>query len=637
MANTIGALVIDLVANTAQFSTDLKSAVRSVEEGVGKIKDAFAILGGVFASAGIAELTLETIKFGDELSKAAIKTNTGATAISELAFAARQANVDLPELVSSLDKMEKAISSASSGTSKSSAAFEALGISLEQIRKLTPDQQFAEIANQINKLKDPTDKARAAIELFGRAGADMLPLFAQGAEGIAKAREQAVAFGQSFDAEQLKKLSDASDAVRNLKESFSALATAATATIAGPLAKFFDSITNIVTGNKAGLLAVQIEKLQERLDYAQAGPGNGPLIKELQGEILKAEIALQAVKAAKSIQDSIIAANAGALTDSKAPGYTVEKLDPIQITRFKIRVDALKKFYDDLDAATQTGGEKLYSDTSAMQAKLDLLVTDGIITLSDAFSRARAPEDDKALSDFFQTNAAEITVSIKGVEDNFKESFAAMSADAKASQSNMRAQFEETGRAAVDTGRAIQDTFAQAFLNIGHGGLRGLVANFTRAFATILAQAEALDLTRALGIQDAFRNQGGGSAVGGIFAGIGALFGGGASTDVSFNGGAGTAGLLGFASGGSFNVGGTGPTDSQLVKFKATPGERVTVTTPGQTATGGGGITVINHNYIDSRTDSTQIAQLIQASTQRAVQQSKSEMTQLIKRGAFAT
>lgn len=632
MANTIGSLVIDLVANTAQFSTDLKSAVKTVEDGVGKIKDAFALLGGVFASAGIAELTLETIQFGDELSKAAVKTNTGANAISELAFAARQANVDLPELVSSLDKMEKSISSAATGTGKSNAAFEALGISLDQIRKLSPDQQFAEIANQINKLKDPTDKARAAIELFGRAGADMLPLFAEGAEGIAKAREQAVQFGQSFDSDQLKKLSDASDSVRNLKESFSALATAATATIAGPLAKFFDSITNIVTGNKAGLLTVQIEQLQERLNYAQASTGDQAIVKQIQGEILKAEIALQAVKAAKSIQDELIASNAGALLDSKAPGYTPD-VKPILINpNYKIRIDSLKKFYDDLDAATQTGTEKLFSDTAAAQAKLDVLVNDGIITLSDSFNRIRQldPQDAKSLSAFFTTNAAEIASSIKETEDNFKESFVAMSADAKTAQTNMRQQFEETARSAADTGRAITDTFAQAFLNIGQGGLKGLVANFVKAFATILAQAEALDLARALGISKAFENQGGSTALGGIFSGIANLFGGGGSTDVTFNNGAGTASLLGFASGGQFAVGGNGGTDSQLVQFRASPNETVTVTPPGQRA--GGGIVFSPTYNIGSGVSRSDVISACQTTQKTTIAQ----ISRLIKGGAYA-
>jgi hypothetical protein len=38
--------------------------------------------------------------------------------------------------------------------------------------------------------------------------------------------------------------------------------------------------------------------------------------------------------------------------------------------------------------------------------------------------------------------------------------------------------------------------------------------------------------------------------------------------------------LPGFATGGSFTVGGFGGTDSQLIRFRATPGERVTITTP---------------------------------------------------------
>jgi TP901 family phage tail tape measure protein len=46
--------------------------------------------------------------------------------------------------------------------------------------------------------------------------------------------------------------------------------------------------------------------------------------------------------------------------------------------------------------------------------------------------------------------------------------------------------------------------------------------------------------------------------------------------------GMGGASLFGFAGGGSFTVGGQGGTDSQIVAFKATPGERVKVETPDQ-------------------------------------------------------
>ena len=54
----------------------------------------------------------------------------------------------------------------------------------------------------------------------------------------------------------------------------------------------------------------------------------------------------------------------------------------------------------------------------------------------------------------------------------------------------------------------------------------------------------------------------------------------------------------GFASGGSFSVGGSGGIDSQPVSFMATPGEKVTVTKPDQKA--GGGMTVVNNFSISA-------------------------------------
>ncbi|NVK56655.1 MAG: phage tail length tape measure family protein [Alteromonadaceae bacterium] len=57
-------------------------------------------------------------------------------------------------------------------------------------------------------------------------------------------------------------------------------------------------------------------------------------------------------------------------------------------------------------------------------------------------------------------------------------------------------------------------------------------------------------------------------------------------------------GLMGFAEGGSFGVGGYGGTDSQLVQFRASPDERVTITRPDQEFGGGwtGGVLRLTDN-----------------------------------------
>lgn len=70
------------------------------------------------------------------------------------------------------------------------------------------------------------------------------------------------------------------------------------------------------------------------------------------------------------------------------------------------------------------------------------------------------------------------------------------------------------------------------------------------------------------------------------FGGVG--FGGASGADTDFASQVGDGTLPAFATGGSFTVGGSGGTDSQLIQFMATPGEKVSIDTPAGSASSGG-------------------------------------------------
>jgi hypothetical protein len=77
--------------------------------------------------------------------------------------------------------------------------------------------------------------------------------------------------------------------------------------------------------------------------------------------------------------------------------------------------------------------------------------------------------------------------------------------------------------------------------------------------------------------------------------------------------------LSGFANGGSFLVGGSGGVDDTPVAFRATRGERVTVTQPGQSP---GGVNVVNNFHISGPADARsqqQIALQVGRSVNRAI------------------
>jgi hypothetical protein len=203
-------------ATAAAFRSALGNATGTANRMQAVFRTAFAGI-SVAAIAGIAGRAIE---MGDELNKAAIKAGISGKAISELAHAAKMSDIELDALSTSLKKMQVNLSQAATGGKAQQESLRALNIELKDIKGIGADKQFELIADRISMLSDPADRARAATELFGKAGADLLPMFEQGAEGIRKAREEARAMGKSFDDETIKKLADADDSIKRLKASW---------------------------------------------------------------------------------------------------------------------------------------------------------------------------------------------------------------------------------------------------------------------------------------------------------------------------------------------------------------------------------------------------------------------------------
>jgi hypothetical protein len=169
----------------------------------------------------------------------------------------------------------------------------------------------------------------------------------------------------------------------------------------------------------------------------------------------------------------------------------------------------------------------------------------------------------------------------------------------------------EFGRAAKDAddiGRDLGLTFSSALEDAIVKGeeARDVIKGLGQDIARILVR-ESITKPIAGGISDLFKSSGGGNLLSSL--------------------GSSVAKLLGFASGGSFTVAGGGGTDSQLVAFRATPGERVTVETPAQQR--GGGMTVINQ-FVDI---SGQIRDQIARATPAIVDAAVAQVADLRRRG----
>jgi len=141
---------------------------------------------------------------GDAIDKAAARTGLSAEAISELGFAAEQSGADVESLEKGFRLMQRTLVDASDGSIEAKEAFDGLGLSVEALRALSPEDQFAVIADRIASIAEPAARTAAAMRVFGRSGAQLIPLLAEGSAGIAALRKQARDFGISVSGTDAK-------------------------------------------------------------------------------------------------------------------------------------------------------------------------------------------------------------------------------------------------------------------------------------------------------------------------------------------------------------------------------------------------------------------------------------------------
>lgn len=347
---SLGRLVIELAANTARLQSDMGKAIGIAESAAHKIETAFKFAGGGLLGEALLETVKKSIEFGDSINRAAIKAGIGTKAMSELTYAAKLAHVDIDALSTGIKKMEVALSKAGTGAKEPLLALSALGLTLEQLQKRKPEAQFELLADRISKLTDPADRARAATDLFGKAGADLLPLFEQGAAGIAKARAEAEKLGISFGEDQIKALTAADESVKRLSSSWSAFAAKLVADIAPALADIGDKLAGIDTRGIEQQIS-DIDKLIAKAGSTGFGPGVDSQ-KAIQGLLAQrsALVGRKDLEVMQGLQTGTFGGPQSRTANASAIGYQAADAAAKAAEEQQKHVDQFGKGIDDIDA-----------------------------------------------------------------------------------------------------------------------------------------------------------------------------------------------------------------------------------------------------------------------------------------------
>lgn len=200
---TAGSIVIDLLMNTGSFETDTKRAAKNLQELNKQAQIVGAAVGTAFVAgtAALAFFVKQSIDTMDAMSKLAQQTGTTVESISALSYAASLSDVSQEQLGDAISRLTKNMSDAARGTGEARAGFAALGLSVTDANGnlKSSDTVLSEIADKFASYKDGAEKTALAVNIFGRAGAQLIPLLNSGADGIADLEAEATRLGITLD------------------------------------------------------------------------------------------------------------------------------------------------------------------------------------------------------------------------------------------------------------------------------------------------------------------------------------------------------------------------------------------------------------------------------------------------------
>lgn len=224
---TLASLVVNIQGNTAGLNQSIDRAqtrMGKFQQGAGKALGAVrkAALGlGAVGGAAIVGFGVNAVKSfietGEQLDKMAKRTGISVESLSELKFAAEQSGASLETIEKAAKRMGATIFDANQDMKSANDALEALGLHVSDFEGLNPEQQFMELAGALGQVQDASEKAALAQKIFGRAGTELLPLFAEGFQGMDALRSKARELGNTFTTEGAASAAKFNDTINELK------------------------------------------------------------------------------------------------------------------------------------------------------------------------------------------------------------------------------------------------------------------------------------------------------------------------------------------------------------------------------------------------------------------------------------
>jgi len=585
MANDKARILITAEDKTREAFTSVQRNLDGLKGVAGSLAGVLGGLGAGLSLAGLAASIKSAVDQADNMGKLAQKTGVAVEELSKLDYAAKLSDVSQEQLAAGLQKLSRNMVEAADGTGAAADAFAALKLDPAQFS--SADQALKAISDKFATLPDGANKTALAMQLFGKAGAELIPLLNSGSEGLKKMGDEAERFGIVINSKTAQAAEQFNDNMTRLSELSRSVGISLGNTFLPAMNQVGEAM--LETARSSGVLAAAVIGIGEafKIAFYDAGSTKGGAIQQQQKFVKELENELNNLKIQAAYFEKNGGKGDGGLLGAWLNGGSPEKVRQ-QIATIKLTIDDARLTLYDLEnkalpngktagatvgeaaasAATKAAkdpriaeAQRVFESTrteseklAAEMARLDALLGKGYIswdTYSRAVFDATAKLDDaKAKAgevlEFFDdlsyvTADPKTAAFIKKQFDDVKDLQKGIGDDAVKAQEDAQKKIQDEMKKTNDVARDLGLTFASAFEDAIIGGkgfsdvLRSLAEDILKlAIRKNLTEPLLEAAQAAFDFSSAGGGFGGGSGgVGSILGSIGSLFGGGGVSDFS--------------------------------------------------------------------------------------------------------
>ena len=203
-----------------------KTAFDSIKRGLGGLTDTARRVSGMLANLGVAvsavgfgAMIRSSLDSADALDEMSQRVGISVEALSTLRPAAELSGVSAESFEAGLRRLATSMFEASTGSDEAARRFTALGIAVRnQDGSLrATDQVLLDLADRFKAMPDGAEKSALAVQIFGRSGAELIPLLNQGRDGVEALTNEMAALGLQISGETAAQAETFNDSLAKIR------------------------------------------------------------------------------------------------------------------------------------------------------------------------------------------------------------------------------------------------------------------------------------------------------------------------------------------------------------------------------------------------------------------------------------